>query len=69
MKIVFTLHALDRMNKRKISKEEVIDIVRFPEEILKKKGKYYAKKNIIRANVEVIYEKENYIKIITIYYL
>ena len=69
MKIVFTEHAKDRMKKRKISEEEVIDAIMHPDKLLKKEGKYYAKKNILRANIEAVYEKENYIKVITIYYL
>lgn len=69
MKIVFTEHAKERMKKRKISEEEVIDAINYPNKLSKKEGNYYAEKNIIRANIEVVYEKENYIKVITIYYL
>lgn len=69
MKIVFTEHAKDRMKKRKITEEEITQAVKYPDSLSKKDGKYYAMKNIARANIEVVYEKENYIKIITLYYL
>ena len=35
----------------------------------KQGGNYYAQKNIGRANIEVVYEKDKYIKVITIYYI
>ncbi|MBI2045729.1 DUF4258 domain-containing protein [Candidatus Pacearchaeota archaeon] len=44
MKIVFTEHAKDRMKKRKISEEEVIEAIKYPDKLSKKEGKYYAKK-------------------------
>ncbi len=69
MEIIFTQHAKDRMFKRKITKEEIINAIKYPEKTLKRQGKYYAQKNIGRANIEVVYEKDKYIKIITIYYI
>lgn len=69
MEIIFTQHAKDRMFKRKITEEEIIDVVKYPKKVLKKQGKYYVQKNIGRANIEVVYEKDKYIKIITIYYI
>jgi len=69
MEIVFTEHAKERLKKRKISEDEIKEAIRYPDKISKKKGKYYAEKNLGRAKIEVIYEKDNYIKIITIYYL
>ncbi|MBI2046795.1 DUF4258 domain-containing protein [Candidatus Pacearchaeota archaeon] len=69
MKVIFTEHAKDRIRKRKISEEEVIDAIKYPEKTLKREEKYYARKNIGRAEIEVVYEKDNYIKVITIYYI
>ena len=68
MEIVFTEHAKDRIKKRKITEDEVINAIKYPNKIEKKKGKYYAQKNIDRAVIEVVYEKDKYIKVITIYY-
>lgn len=69
MEIIFTKHALFRMKKRKITEDEIIQAIKFPEKTSKKEGKFYVQKNIDRANIEVVYEKDKYIKVITIYYL
>ena len=69
MQIIFTEHAKERLKKRKITKEEIIEAIKFPEKAIKKKGLYYAQKNIQRANIEVVYEKDKYIKVVTIYYI
>ncbi len=57
------------MEKRKISEDEVIQTIKHPEKLMKIEGLYYAQKNIIRANIEIVYEKVKYIKVITLYYL
>ncbi len=69
MKIVFTHHARDRMKKRKITEEEVAETLKFPDKTSKKESKYYAQKNIKRAKIEVAYERDKYLKVITVYYI
>jgi len=69
MEIVFTEHAKERLKKRKITEEEVKESIKYPDKVNKKEGKYYIQKNIGRAKIEIVYEKDKYIKIITIYYL
>ena len=69
MEIIFTEHAKERLKKRKITKEEITEAIKFPEKVTKKKGLYYAQKNIQRANIEIVYQKDKYIKVITIYYI
>jgi len=70
MQYLFTLHAEYRIKKRKLTKEEVIETIKYPDKTLKKYDKYYAQKNIGRGTIEVVYEKtERYIKIITVYWL
>jgi len=70
MKIIFTIHAEHRLKKRKITKEEVIEAIKYSRITLKKSDKYYAKRNVGRGIIEVVYEKtENYIKVITAYWL
>ena len=69
MNTTFTKHAKEMMKKRKISEDEVIQTIKHPEKLTKIEGLYYAQKNIIRANIEVVYEKVKYIKVITLYYL
>ena len=45
------------MEKRKINEDEVIQTIKYPEKLVKIEGLYYAQKNIMRANIEVVYEK------------
>ena len=69
MEIIFTEHAKGRLKKRKITEDEVINTIKYAEKTKKEKGKYYAQKDIGRGKIEVVYEKEKYIKIITLYWL
>jgi len=69
MQIIFTEHAKERLKKRKITKEEVELALKSPDKTRKEGGKYLAEKNIGRAKIEVVYEKDKYIKIVTIYYI
>jgi len=69
MEIIFTKHALLRMKKRKLTKDEIINSIKHPENTSKKEGKFYIQKNIDRANIEIVYEKDKYIKVITAYYI
>lgn len=70
MKLVFSNHAEQRIIKRKITKEEVVETIMHPDITLKKHGKYYAQKRTQRGLIEVVYERtEKHIKIITLYWL
>ncbi len=67
MDIVFTDHAKNRIRKRKIKKEEVIDAIDYPDKIHKLEGKYYSQKDLRRGKIEVVYQKDKYINVITVY--
>lgn len=70
MDIVFTKHAIFRIKKRKILKQEVIDAIRYPDNTTKKHGKYYYQKRLERGTIETCCEKtEKIIKVITIYWV
>ncbi len=70
MNIVFTSHAEDRINIRKITKEEVIEAIFYPEKITKKYEKYYFTKKLQKGTIEVCCERtERDIKIITVYWV
>ena len=69
MQIVYTEHSKERLKKRKITHEEVELALKYPDNTRKEGGKYIVQKNIGRAIIEVVYEKDKYIKVITIYYL
>ncbi len=69
MKIVFTKHAENRLEKRKITKREVRDSIKQADKTEKKDNKYYIRKNIGRGKIEIVYEKDKYIKVITVYWI
>lgn len=69
MEIVFTEHVRFRLKKRGITEDEVINTVKYPERTYKEEEEYYAQKDIGRGKIEVVYEKEKYIKIITVYWI
>ena len=70
MKVIFTLHALRRMVKRKIVEDEVKDALKRPDKIEKKNGKYYFQKRLKNGTIEVCTQKaETHIKIITLCWL
>ncbi len=70
MKIIFTIHALARLRKRKILQEEVIDTIKLPDKTIKKHGKYYYQKKLDRGFIEICCEKtEKNIKVVTLYWL
>lgn len=70
MKYVFTIHSKDRIKIRNLTEEEVIEAIKHPDKVTKKHGKFYAQKNLGFGTIEVPYEKtENYIRIITVYWV
>jgi len=69
MDIVLTDHAKKRIKKRKISIDEVIDAIENPDKVIKFEGKFYAQKDIKRGKIEIIYEKDKYINVITVYWI
>ena len=67
MKIVLTQHVKEQMEERGISEDEVINTVKYPENTRKIDELYYAKKKTSQGTIEVVYEKQSYIKVITVY--
>lgn len=55
------------MEERGISKDEVINTLKYPERTQKIDDLYYAQKRTNQGIIEVVYEKQNYIKVITLY--
>ena len=67
MKISFTSHAEDRMKTRGLLKHEALDAIKFPDNTIKKYGKYYYQKKLERGIIEVCCEKtENNINVLII---
>ncbi len=55
------------MKKRNISEDEVINTIKYPEKTQKIDEVYYVQKNIGRFVLKVIYTRENYINVLTLY--
>ena len=70
MNIIFTIHAEDRVVKRKISIEEATEAIKFPDSIIKKHEKIYIQKRLQRGTIEICCERtESDIKVITLYWV
>jgi hypothetical protein len=69
MQIILTEHAKERLKKRKITLEDVELAIKFPDKTRKEGEKYIVEKDLGRAKIEVVYVKDNYIKVVTLYYL
>ncbi len=67
--IIFTLHALERMSRYGITREEVINALFNPDEIVHGyRGRLIAHKYIGRYVLRIIYEKQdNVIVVVTVY--
>ena len=57
MKFIFTDHAEYRVRKRNLTKEEVIDAIKYADKTEKRHEKYYSRKDIGRGAIEVVYER------------
>ncbi|MBI2657809.1 DUF4258 domain-containing protein [Candidatus Woesearchaeota archaeon] len=69
MKISYTLHAEEQIRERKIPKIWVEEALKAPDETRVEGRKFYAVKRLNGNTLKVIYVKENYIKVITSYFI
>ena len=70
MKVIFTRHAQERLERRKILKVEIEHALSFPGKIIKKRELYFYRKRFSRGTIEVVCDRrENLIKVITLYWL
>ncbi len=70
MDIIFTLHARERMERRGMLQEEVLDAIKRPDKTRKVEGTYYFQKKLDRGVIEVCCGKtEKIIKVITVYWV
>ena len=68
MKIIFTEHAEKQIRERKIEKRLIEETIKYADKTRKAgKNKYYACKKVNGFSIEVVYIRENYIKVITVY--
>lgn len=70
MELIFTAHAERRLKKRKLTKEEIRDAIKYPSKVIKKHELYYFQKTLQRGKVEVVCEKtERLIRVVTVYWI
>ena len=62
MKVILTKHAAHRIRKRKMLRWEVMDCIRYPDNVCKRYGKYYFQKDLGRGVIEVCCEKSAMIR-------
>ena len=55
------------MKEKSINEDEVMNTLKYPESTQKIDDLYYAQKKTNQGIIEVVYEKQNYIKVITVY--
>ncbi|MBI2663895.1 DUF4258 domain-containing protein [Candidatus Woesearchaeota archaeon] len=68
MEIRYTFHSEEQIKERKIEKVWVEETIKHPDETEKEgKNKYYARKTLNGITLEVVYVKEKYIKVVTVY--
>ncbi len=69
MEIIYTAHAEEQLQERKIEKAWVEDTVQFPDVTQHEGHKYYVIKRLNGKTLKVVYVKEKYIKIITSHFV
>ncbi|HLC50277.1 MAG TPA: DUF4258 domain-containing protein [Candidatus Nanoarchaeia archaeon] len=69
MNIVYTLHAEEQIEKRKILKIWVEETIKTPDKTATDANKHYVTKKLNGKTLRVIYVKESYIKVITSYFI
>ena len=67
MNIVFTRHAKEQMKERSINEDDVVNAIKFPKKTRKRGHVYYVQRQTISGKIEVVYVRESYIKVITVY--
>ena len=69
MRIVYTYHAEAKLQKLKAEKNWVEETILWPDKLRRDDTKFVATKKLNGLTLEVIFEKQSYIKVITLYYL
>ena len=69
MDLVYTRHAEEQVEERKILKVWVQETIKSPDETKHKGHKYYVIKKLNGRTLKVVYVKEKHIKVITSFFL
>jgi len=67
--LIYTVHAEEQLEIRKIEKIWVEEAVRAPDFTEREGEKYIVNKKLNGRSIKVVYVKERYIKIITVYWV
>ena len=69
MDIVYTKHANEQIKERKILNIWVEETIKSPNQTKTNGNKHYVTKKLNGKTLRVVYVKENYIKVITSYFI
>ena len=69
MKIIYTNHAEEQIKERKILKVWIKETIKSPNDTKRIEHKFYVIKRLNGKTLKVIYTKENFIKVITSYFV
>ncbi|MBI2670876.1 DUF4258 domain-containing protein [Candidatus Woesearchaeota archaeon] len=69
MNIIYTLHALEQIKERKISRVWIEETIKFPDKTNHFGNKCYVIKKLNGKTIKVVYLKQTYIKVITCYFI
>ena len=69
MQIIFTAHAKIQMKERKVTQTWVEETIKFPDNTERGGNKFYVTKKLNGKTLRVVYVKESYIKVITVFWI
>ena len=69
MDIRYTFHAKQKIEGRKLEKVWIEETIKYPDYTKREGRKYYVTKKLNGMTLRVVYTKENYINIITLYWI
>ncbi|MBI1970715.1 DUF4258 domain-containing protein [Candidatus Woesearchaeota archaeon] len=69
MEIQYTTHAKEQLMARKIMEVWIEETIKYPTYAVHIGYKYYAIRKLNGFTLKVVYTKENYIKVITAYFI
>ncbi len=69
MEIRYTKHAKYQIGERKIEQVWIEETLRSPDKIFRDGHKYYVTKKLNGFTLRIVYVRENYIKIVTLYWI
>ena len=69
MNIVYTFHAAEQIYERKILRVWVEEAIMWPDFTRRQNNKYLVTRKLNGRSIEVVYIKEKYIKILTVYWI